>query len=375
MNEPRVAIVHDYMNEYGGAGRVLDAMHEVFPEATVFTSLYKKEAFPGSENWNIKTSNINKMPLFEKLSKQYTFLYPLVFEAFDLREFDIVISSSSAWSKGVITNPKQLHIGYIHTPPRFLYKFAGESAKRDAWYYKPFVMVIDSFLRIWDFAAAKRPDFLVANSETVKKRIAKFYKRDSTVIYPPVNLAQKLVLPEEASKFETGYYLSVGRLSKYKNIDLIIEAFNVLGLPLRIVGTGKEEENLKSIAKGNIAFLGGVPDKDLPLLYENCKGVVFAVEDEDFGIVPVEALSYGKPVLAFRRGGPTEYIEDGKTGMFFDSLDAKSLGDAVLKFDKAVDSGTFDAVYIRNSVQKFGVERFKKEFREFVMSKWNEKIK
>lgn len=371
VKEPKVAIIQDYMHEMGGALRVVEAMHEIFPNSTVYTATYKKGVVEDDENWDVRQLNIQNFPLFSKLSKQFTPLYPILFESINLTEYDIIISSSSSWAKGVITTPNQLHVCYCHTPGRFLYHYSTESHKRNAWYYKPFVMFIDSLLRIWDFASAQRPDFFIANSKEVQKRISKFYRRASVVIYPPVNVSGRLVLNEKMSKFETGYYLTVSRLSKYKNIDLIIKAFNNTGFTLRVVGNGEELENLKKSAKGNIGFFENVPDSELPTFYQNCKGFIFATEDEDFGIVPVEALSYGKPVLTHNSGGPKEYVTNGVNGLFFNKLEERELTEKLIEFDKSIENKTFDSEKIKEDVQKFNKERFKEEFRNFVSEKWN----
>lgn len=376
MSEPKIALVHDYLIQNGGAERVLKAVHDLFPTSTVFTSSFEKNNFPEEfQNWDIKTSGIQKLPLFNFLSKHYTLLYPMLFESFDLREFDIVISSWSAWSKSVLTNPRQLHVSYCHTPPRFLYKYATETSRRDAWYYKPFVSFVDLCLRIWDYHSAQRPDFLIANSQTVQKRIKKFYGRESTVIFPPVRTQRELVLSEKSSKFDTNYYLMVTRLAAYKNVDLAIKAFNYLGLPLRIVGTGKEETYLKSLVKADIAFMGRVDDREQAILFQNCKGLISPISDEDFGIVPIEALSFGKPVLSHRSGGITETIEEGKTGMFFDNLTEGGLIKAVSEFDSSVNAGVFDSRYLKESAKKYDEAIFKTKFWDFVFEKWEEKMK
>lgn len=375
MSELKVALVHDYLTQYGGAERVLDAIHSIFPDATVFTSIYYPKAMPDHmASWDIRTTEAQNLPLLAKLSKHYTFLYPFLFEAFDLRDYDLIISDWSAWSKGVITNPKQLHISYCHCPPRFLYKYSGESQRRNNWYYKPIIAYLDNYLRVWDYFSAQRPNYLLTNSQNVRQRINKFYRRDAIVMNPPLKLTRELILPEGSHKFDTSYYLMVARLEEYKNIDIAIEAFNDLEMPLRIVGSGKDEARLKKLARGNIAFVGRVDDRELAMLYQNCRGFISAVADEDLGIVPLEAMSYGKPVLAHRSGGLLETIEEGKTGMFFDTADAKSLIEALKKFDLAIQGNVFDSTYLKESVKKYDEEIFKANFKQFVMQKWQESM-
>lgn len=370
MRNYRVALVHDYLIEFGGAERTLEAIHSIFPYSTVFTSFYDKEAMPASfGDWQIKNILPDSLPFFKKLSKQYTFLFPLFFEALDLRDFDIVISTWSAWSKAVITSPKQLHISYCHTPPRFLYKYTGESEKRNTWYYKPFVAYLDSFLRVWDYYSSKRPNFMIANSQNVMHRVQKFYGITPEIIYPPVKSTIELILPSASARFDKDYYLIVSRLVPYKNIDVVILAFSNLGLPLRIVGSGKDEQRLKKLAKGNIAFMGHIDERDLSLMYQNCKGVVFPVKDEDFGITPLEALSHGKPVLAHKSGGVLETLEDGKTGMFFEDLSVEGVIAAVRKFESAIYANQFDATAIKATAVRFDEHVFKDKFLSFVKSK------
>jgi glycosyltransferase involved in cell wall biosynthesis len=376
MTKPKVAIVHDSLTQHGGGEKTVEAICEIFPNAPIYTSVYKPKKMSGFfKNKKVITANSNLNKVLGKiptLSKYFTFLLPLIFENFDLSEFDIIISSSSSYAKGVLTTPEQLHIGYIHTPPRFLYGYSVESTKRDAWYYKPVVMVVDHYLRTWDFLAAQRPDYLVTNSKNVQKRISKFYKRDSKVIYPPVEVeyAEK---ESKCNNMEQPYYVALGRLSAYKNFDLIINAFNLLGMPLKIIGTGTEEANLKKIAKDNIEFLGRIPDKEKHCVLQHCLGYLFPVEEEDLGITVIEALAHGKPVLAHRSGGPLEIIRENKDGMFFDSLDLDHFVKKLKEFDKKIRAGEFDFKGSKKYAKKFSQKRFNMEFEKFVMEKWKEK--
>jgi len=374
----KVALVHEFLNQFGGGERVLEAIHELWPEAPVFTVLHDPnklgQRFAG---WDVRTPRATQLPLVNKFHKWLTFLYPLYFENLDLSEYDIVISSSSSFAKGVITSPDQLHISYIHTPPRFLYGYPMEISRHDKWYWKPILGPIDHFLRIWDFNAAQRPDFLVANSKVTARRIKKFYGREATVIYPPTPSlpAGKAGLRRAGPPVDVGgdkgdrgdkgeYLLVVARLSRYKNVDLAIEACGQLNLPLRVVGTGKEEESLRRLAAkySNVEMLGFVSDEELSRLYANCRALISPVSDEEFGIVAVEAMAHGKPVVALRGGGMDETVIDGKTGLFFDRPEADSLVEALKEFEKS----TFKAVDCVQQAKKFSKERFKREFREFV---------
>lgn len=369
MEKPKVALVHDYLVQFGGAEKTLEALCELYPEAPIYTSIYKPGNFSGLiSNHEVITprglgSIFKRIPI---LSKYLTFLSPLVFESFDLSEYDIIISDSSSYAKGVLTEPGQLHISYIHTPPRFLYGYSVENTKRDAWYYKWVVVFVDHFLRIWDFNAAQRPNYLVANSKEIQGRIKKFYGRDSTIIYPPVELGGG-ILEKESGDF----YLIAGRLVPYKNFDVVIEAFNNLpDLRLRVIGTGSEEKKLKELAGPNVEFMGRVNDNEKHKLMSQCLGLINAVEDEDFGIVPIEVLSHGNPVLAHRSAGHLETIKDGETGMHFDEVSSDCLVEAIKKFDAKIKSNEFDPKTIKDSTFKFSKDNFKKNFSTFVKEKW-----
>lgn len=370
MRKPKVALVHDYLVQFGGAEKTLEALAELYPEAPIYTSIYKPENFSGIiKNREVITPKglgglFKKIPI---LSKYLTFLSPLAFESFDLSEFDIVISDSSSYAKGVLTKPDQLHISYIHTPPRFLYGYSVENTKRDAWYYKWVVVFVDHFLKIWDYHAAQRPDFLVANSKEIQGRIKKFYNRESKVIYPPVELASDY----NNSGALKNYYLIAGRLVPYKNFDAVIKAFGKLPeFKLKVIGTGPEEKKLKKLAAGNVEFVGRVSDKEKHKLMSECLGLINAVEDEDFGIVPIEVLSHGNPVLAHRSAGHLETVVEGKTGMYFDELSIEHLVEKIKEFDQKIKSESYDKNEIADSTSRFSKENFKINFSEFIIEKW-----
>ena len=368
MDIPRVAFIHDYLVQYGGAEKTLEIMSDIFPEAEIFTGIYKPDLL--SKKLNSKKIISPGTSLLSKWPKYFTFLMPLYFENFDLRNYDLIISSGNAWAKGVLTKPTQLHISYIHTPPRFLYKYSVESTNRNNWYYKPFVSFIDTSLRVWDYISAQRPDYLLTNSRETSKRIQKFYRREATVIYPPVDVETKPAV--ESDNLKAPYYLAAGRLAAYKNFDLIIQAFNLLGLPLEVIGTGKEESKLKKMAKDNIKFLGQASDEVKFRKMNECLGLIFPVEEEDFGIVPIEAMSQGKPVLAHRSGGVLETLRDGIDGMFFDKVTLEEFVSKMKEFDENIKKSVYNSNSIRDHVQKYSVNRFKKEFEAFVSNKWDQ---
>ena len=371
MKSPKVAIVHDYLVARGGAEKVVEAISEIFPQAPVYTGIYKSHAFtPTITSKQVITHGQPANFILNALPKHLTFLMPALFENFDLHEYDIVISSSSSYAKGVLTKPGQLHISYMHTPPRFLYKYSVESTQRDKWYYKPAVSYVDNYLRIWDYLAAQRPDFIVTNSENVRERIRKFYRRDARVIYPPIDKVDPK--QEQKDNLSNPYYLAVGRLSQYKNFDLLINAFNLTGLSLVIVGNGKEFSRLKRLAKSNVKIMQGITDNHKHTLWENSLGFIFPVVDEDFGIVVIESLLHGKPVLAHKSGGPLEIIDEGVSGLFFEDVSLEGFISKLKEFDQMIGEKKFDSGHIKKSTERFTNRDFKKEFEKFVFEKWEQ---
>lgn len=364
--KPKVVLIHDYLNQYGGAERTLEKIMELFPEAPIYTGILDlKKLPPIFKERKIFTPNLNF--LFKKFPKLFTFLMGNRFENFDLSSYDLIISDGTAWAKSVITEKDQLHISYIHTPPRFLYKYSSENTLRKKWYLKPLFAYLDFHLRIWDYAAAQRPDFILCNSEEVRKRIKKFYKRDSEVIYPPVRIQKYKESTRE------GFYLTTGRLSSYKNFDLVIKLFNNLDMELIVIGTGIEEENLKRLTKSKkIKFLGKVSDEVLNEYYSKAKGYIFPVKDEDFGIALVEALNHGTPALAHRSGGPLEILRENIDGLFFDELNIDSLTEKFMEFDKKINENFFDKKEISNNTQRFDEGVFQKKLGTFIEKTWNE---
>jgi glycosyltransferase involved in cell wall biosynthesis len=357
----KVALVHDYLREYGGAERVLEALHEIWPEAPVYVSFFDKKELgihaKRFKDWDIRETWITKLPLYKKLFSPYRIFAKNAFESLDLSEFDLVISSSNAYMAKAIKAKKGKHYCYCHTPPRSLY---GYTTMTD-WKKNPFIRVIghliNHYMRLLDFEVAQRVDHFIANSKETQGRIKKFYRRDSQVIYPPVDLVNDFS-PQQ----DKGYFLYVGRLAKSKNVDLAIKACTILNLPLKLVGSGKGLEYLKSIAGGSIEFMGAVDDKKLHQLYAGAKAFIFPAEDEDFGIVPVEAMGHGVAVVSHRSGGPQETIIESKTGVFFDELTTQSLVEAL----KKVQEIKFDKKIIRKQAEKFSKKIFKNKIEKLV---------
>lgn len=355
----KVAIVHEWLTIYGGSERVTEIFHEIFPEAPIYCLVYDKDTMPARfKNYDIRTTFVQKLPFAKKHYKSYLPVMPRAFEELDLTEYDLVISSSSACAKGVITRSDAIHICYCHTPTRYFWEFYYEYVKNMGKIKKTVISMFIHKLRMWDRLAADRVDNFIANSNYIAGRISKYYRRESKVIFPPVNTHLYNI-----SDKDENYYLIVSRLVTYKRIDLAVEAFNKMGLPLVIVGDGPQRNELEKIAKPNIKFLGRLSDEEIRKYYSTCKAFIFPGE-EDFGITPVECEASGRPVIAYGRGGALDTVLDKKTGIFFKEQNAESLIEAVEKFDK------FGVEYTKEQIkeysEKFSVDRFKKEFKDYI---------
>jgi glycosyltransferase involved in cell wall biosynthesis len=355
----RVALVHDYLNQYGGAERVLEAFCEIWPQAPIFTLVYSRErtgyAFDGRK---IRCSFLQKVPLVKKYHRPFLMLMPLGIEQFDLSKYDLVISDSASFAKGVITHPKTLHICYCHTPTRYVWDDSHKYIKEFAYpsLIKKMVPSFLNYLRVWDEAASARPDKYLANSQFVARRIKKYYNREAQVIYPPVKTKNFYL-----ADCPKNYFLLLARFLPYKKVDLAIEAFNRLGWPLKIIGDGPEKKRLKKMAKPNIEFVGLVSDAELKNYFANCRAFVFP-QEEDFGITAIEAMSAGRPVVAFRAGGALEFIKENETGIFFEEQSVDALVEALKKIEKM----KFNSQAIREHALQFDSENFKKKIKEFV---------
>lgn len=362
----KVALVHDYLREYGGAERVLEVLHEIFPKAPVFTAYVNLDAMGENgkrfASWKIIPSWFQKFPFANQLLSPFRIFGPMMFESFDLSEYDLVISSSSAThlAKAVITKPETLHLSYIHTPPRFLYGYTTSfNYKKHIW-TKVLGEIINHFMRIYDFEVSQRPDILIANSKNIQERIKKFYRRDSIIIYPPVDLSEI-----HLKKTKEDYFLVLNRLARSKGTEVIVEAATKLNLPLKVAGIGPEMDRLKKMAGRNVEFLGWVSDEERVKLLQNAKALIVASEDEDFGITSIEAQAAGTPVIAPASGGFLETVMDGKTGLLYGGpgqITVESLIEALKKFD----SKDFDPEDLRKNAQNFSKERFKKEILDLI---------
>jgi glycosyltransferase involved in cell wall biosynthesis len=355
----RIALVHDYLVQNGGAEKVLEAFCEIFPYAPIYTLIYSPKLMHGSfAGKKIKTSFLQKMPLAAARHRIFPQFMPFAIEQFDFSDYDIVLSDSSSFAKGIITGPETLHISYIHTPMRFAWDDC-QKYTRDFYFpgfVKKFVPFAMNYIRLWDRASADRPDKIIANSKFIARRIRKYYKRESIVINPPVNVNRFSI-----SREKNDYYVAAGRLMVYKRFDIVIEAFNELGLPLKIIGRGPELERLKKMAKNNVEFLGRVSDEDLKEHFSRCQGFIFP-QEEDFGITAIEVLASGTPIIAFRGGDIPEHIEEGKTGVFFDNQKPEDIVEAVRKFKNS----DYDPDYIRSTALKFDKELFKDRIKDYL---------
>ncbi|MDO8503180.1 MAG: glycosyltransferase [bacterium] len=367
----RVALVYDRVNKWGGAERVLLALHEMFPEAPLYTAVYNSESTPWAKVFpKIIPSFLQKFPFAKTRHDLYAPLMPLAFESFDFSEYDIVISITSEAAKGIITKPSTIHICYCLTPTRYLwsgYKDYFTSARR------PLAAPIISYLKKWDLVAAQRPDVMVGISRAVVKRIKKYYGRSAQLVYPPVELKVPPVRQAQGKQVSKGeYFLVVSRLVPYKRVDLVIDVFNRLSarggsssgrkLPLVIVGTGSEEGSLRRQSRSkNTVFVGQVDDAELASYYQGCKALIFP-QEEDFGITAVEAQAFGKPVIAYRGGGALDTVVDGNTGIFFDRQTPESLASAIKKFGNL----SFDKKLVEENARKFSKEKFFEEFARLV---------
>jgi len=350
----KIALVHDYLREFGGAERVLEALHEIYPEAPVYTAFFDKKSLgvhaSRFHGWDIRETWLTKIPLFKKLHSPLRFLAPWAFSSLDLSDYDLVISSSNAYFAKAVKVKNGKHICYCHTPPRVLY---GYSAMSD-WKSNPFMKVagqlLNHFMRIIDVKVSReRVDLFVANSKETAYRIKKFYRLDSTVVYPPVFLEKT-----DVSSKNGEYFLYVNRLALAKHPELAVKACTDLRLPLKVVGSGKMLDSLQQMAGHTVEFLGAVSDQELSGLYAGAKALLYPVEHEDFGMVPVEAMLHGTPVIAHNSGGPKETVINGKTGVVFDELTKNGLEKAIKEFEKF----NFKKLEIKSWAEKFGKKEF-----------------
>ncbi|MEZ0371111.1 MAG: glycosyltransferase [Candidatus Sericytochromatia bacterium] len=355
----RVALVHDWLTDYGGAERVLLEMHALYPQAPVYTSLWKPETLPPEfASVQIVPSFLQRLPARLRRHRLLLPLMPLAFEAFDLDDYELVLSSSHACAKGVLTGPQTLHVAYLHTPIRYAWDMFHSYVRQaglSGW-KQLLIHPLLHYLRLYDQLSSQRIDHLLCNSEFVSRRIRKYYRREATVIYPPVDVPTQP--PQRRPK---DFYLVVGRHVPYKRVDLAIETFRANGRRLKIVGDGPERARLQASASKNIEFLGEVPRPELEALYASARGLIFSPL-EDFGIVPVEAQAHGCPVLAYGRGGACETVVAEETGLFFAEQSVASLQQALERFE----SLDFAPARLHAHAGKFAAARFRRQLQDYL---------
>lgn len=372
----KVALVYDRVNKWGGAEQQLLALHELFPNAPLYTSVYS----PQKAQWakvfpKVYPTFLQNIPILRSYHQLLGWLTPLAYETFSFDEYDVVISITSEAAKGIITKPSTKHICICLTPTRYLWSGYEEYLKNrpSTLRWIPFYRILSKpflkYTKYWDLIAAQRPDIMVAISNEVRSRIKKYYKRDSYLIFPPVStkmFSESLRTRREKEKENNfmeeqglkkgNYFLIVSRLEPYKKVDLAVSAFNKLGYQLVVVGTGGEERKLKAIAEKNIKLVGFVGEKELLYYYRGAKAFIYP-QEEDFGITSVEAQAAGVPVIAYRKGGVLDTVIDGETGIFFDKQNRESLISAVKKFNHM----KFNTQKIQKNAERFSKEHFKKD--------------
>lgn len=364
----KVAIVHDQLNEFGGAERVLVSLKQIYPKADVYTTTYNPYSLGVHrsliKNWKVNVSWFGKIPIIKNLYSPFRFLTPYIWESFNFDDYDLVISSSGSWmSKGVKTKKPTIHISYIHHPPRYLYGYETAIEWQKYFIVRIYAYIVNHFLRIWDFESSQRPDYIIANSKETQKRIEKFYRRNSTVVYPPVSIPKTINYSLSTNR----YFITVSRLAKAKHIDVLIKAANKKKFNLKVIGSGRDERYLRSISGPTVEFLDNISDKEFSKIFENARAFLFASKDEEFGIAPVEAMGYGLPVIAYRSGGVPEYIEDGANGFLFDELNEDSLLDKFAKLNRLSTKQYLKMKKLaRKTAEKFSEKNFKKSIDDFV---------
>jgi len=369
----KVAIIHDWLTGMRGGERCLEIFCELFPEADLYTLLH----IPGSvsptiEKMGIKTSFIQNLPFSKKGYRKYLPLFPMAIESFNLKGYDLILSCSHCVAKGIIPSPDALHISYVLTPMRYAWDMYGEYFGENR---NRMILFFIHYLRMWDVTSSQRVDHFLCISKHVENRIKKFYRREAEVIHPPVEI-KRFRLQDRKENF----FLIVSSFAPYKKIDLAIEAFNRLGYRLKIIGSGPEEKRLRSMAGSHVEFLGWLPDEVIADCYSKCRALIFPGE-EDFGIVPLEAMACGKPVIAYGRGGTLETIisydqrgsvkGDTPTGLFFYEQNIDSLINAVEQFGRI--EREFDPVAIRNHTLKWDTEIFKEKIKKNIVQKMESK--
>ena len=357
----KVALVYDRVVKWGGAERVLLALHKLFPDAPLFTSVYDKTNASWADGFDVRTTCLQHIPTVATHHELYPWLMAFAFESFTFDDYNLVISVTSAEAKGIITKPHTKHICYCLTPTRYLWSHEREYMSNPLLRYAASPVV--SHLKRWDAVAAQRPDVIIAISHAVRERIQKYYGRESEVIYPPAEIGnKKYEMRNLKSRFpQQDFFLVVSRLVTYKKVDMVIDAFNHLEMPLVIIGTGREERKLKNRARDNIRFIASLTDDELCWYYQHAQALI-CPQEEDFGLVSVEAQLQGTPVVAFGKGGSLDTVIPGKTGMFFDTQTPEAIVSMIQSYDKTA----FDSRTIIQHAERFSMNRFGKDIMNII---------
>lgn len=359
----RVALVHDYLINSRGGERLFLCIAELFPDADIYTLIYSGARTPVEfRSRHIHTSFAQRLPLAARLDKLYFPLYPFAVEQFDLRDYDLVISSTSAWSHGVLTQPETCHIGYFLSPFRYAWHWYHDFMQSNRGVKRWVLAYLLSKIRQWDISAAKRVDYFAAISNNVRLRILKYYRQDAQVIYPPVNTRLFRVAADHED-----FFLIVSALVPYKRVDIAVRAFTDLGLPLVVIGEGTERRRLEGLAGPNVKFLGALGDEAVRDFYSRCRAFVFTA-NEDYGLTPLEAQASGRPVIAYGAGGALETVQGGITGVFYPEQSPEALMDTVTAFCKL----SLDPSTIRAHAERFDIVHFRARFGTFIDSRVRE---
>jgi len=368
----KVAIVHDWLTSYGGAETFVELLLRIYPDADIYTLVYdKKRIGDHFRNNTVYTSPLQRLPFSTRLYTKLLSFMPKAMESFDFAGYDLVICSSSCCAKGVITPPSVPQIAYIHTPMRYAWDLFFEYQKRSNPLVGHFMNKWMGAVRQWDYISSQRIDTLVANSSYIARRIKKYWNRDASVIYSPVNVRR--FFPSDFHHED--FYVAFSRLVPYKRMDLAIEACRKLGRKLVVIGSGPEDKKLRKLAAGDssVTFTGRVSDEVLRRYLQTCRALIFCAE-EDFGLVPLETQACGRPVIAFGKGGAGETVVSGKTGVFFAEQTVDSVVQAVREFESLDEKGTFDGRTIVEHAKTFSEERFTEQFTDAV-NKTIERVK
>jgi glycosyltransferase involved in cell wall biosynthesis len=357
----KVAIVHYWLVNYRGGERVVEALCRLFPEADIHTLVYNPERMPDAiRRHSVRTSFLQKLPRASRRYQPYLPLFPVAIEQFDLRSYDLVISSEASVAKGVLTRPETLHVCYCHSPMRYAWDLYHDYLGRDdvGPFKRRLIPLLMNWLRVWDVAASHRVDRFVANSENVRRRILKHYRREAEVIFPPVPVDDYEITEERGD-----YYLSVGQLVPYKRVDLLVRAMNALGRRLVVIGDGPQLRTIRRLAGPTVTVMGWQPFPVVRRHLARARAFLFPGE-EDFGMAPVESLASGRPVLALARGGALEVVREGATGLHIAEPTVEAISDAVLRFEAGGDP--FDPAALRAHARQFDAPVFDRRMRDFI---------